>query len=300
MREILVTGASGLVGSRFVELAKDKYNLHTPDYPDFDLTDIKKIKALVDDISPDVVINFAAFTDVTAAESQRDDKDSSCWKINVEGTKNLVNALSGARLRFIQISTDMVFPGSEEFKGPYKENDKPEQDSAKLTWYGYTKAQAEKVVLTASGDAAVLRIISPVRAKFGPKLDYFRKPLSLFDQGKLYPMFADQQISISFIDEVAQALDKIIEADSPGIFHASSSDVTTPYEIISYLLEKARGVKGVVKKSSIGDFLKTVDSPVRYPKYGGLDASETSKKLAIKFSSTKEIVDKLVQQGISI
>lgn len=298
MKKILITGASGLVGSRFVELYSDKYSLSTPEYPDFDLTDAHKVKTEISNTSPDMVINFAAFTDVAAGETQRGDENSPCWKINVDGTKNLVDALKGSSSHLVQISTDMVFPGSEEFRGPYKESDKFSAEPDKLTWYGYTKAKGEEEVLANIKNSTILRLIYPVRAKFDLKSDYLRKPLSLYDQGKLYPMFSDQQVSISFIDEIAQALDKIIENNISGIFHASSSNVTTPYDLVSYLLEKARDVKGVVKKSSIDEFLKTVDNPVRYPKYGGLVCRETSEKLGIKFSSTSEIVDKLVQQGI--
>lgn len=239
MMEVFVTGASGLVGSRFVELYKSKYKFITPEYPEFDITDSIKTKAFIQKTSPDVLINFAAFTDVSLAEGQRNDKNGSCWKINVEGTRNLVEAVS-AKTHFIQISTDMVFSGSEEKPGPYKEDDELELDSSKVTWYGFTKGQAEREVTRESKNLTILRFIYPVCAHYPQKLDYLRKPLSLFDQGKLYPMFDDQQISITFIDEIAETLGKIIDGNKTGIFHASSRDVSTPFELISYLLEKVR------------------------------------------------------------
>jgi hypothetical protein len=54
---------------------------------------------------------------------------------------------------------------------------------------------------------SILRIIYPVRTKFEIKLDFLRKPLALFDEGKLYPLFADQKISVSFIDEIVEILE---------------------------------------------------------------------------------------------
>jgi len=48
------------------------------------------------------------------------------------------------------------------------------------------------------------------------------------------------------------------------------------------------------------DFLKKVDNPVRYPKFGGLKVIESEKKLGIRYSTWKQIVDKLVLQGIEI
>lgn len=289
MKEVFVTGASGLVGSRFTELYSKKYNFTTPVYPEFDLTNSKNVKEIVNNNPPDVLINFAAFTDVTGAESQRDNKNNSCWQVNVEGVANLLESIS-SNVHFIQISTDMVFPGSKEDPGPYAEDHTPETDSEKLTWYGYTKAQAEQLLKNRK-NSTILRIIYPVRKSFDQKSDYLRRPLALFDEGKLYPMFSDQQVSFAYIDEICLALEKIIDKNLDGIFHASSSDTATPYEIITYLIKVARGVDNGVKTSSLDEFLKTVDNPVRYPKYGGLNVEETEKRLGINFSSYKHIID---------
>ena len=293
---ILVTGGSGLVGSRFIELYKDKYKFISPEYPSFDLTDKTSVSRAIENENPDIIVNFAAHTNLNEAENQRGDTNSSSYKINVEGVKNLLEALP-SKTRFIQISTDNVFSGSEKDPGPYPEGHKIEEDSDKLTWYGYTKSLGEKEVIKKFGkDATILRLIYPSRAKYDLKSDYLRKPLSLFDEGKLYQMFDDQQISISFVDSIAEALDKIIEGKKIGIFHASSEDVGTPFEIISYLIEKARGVKDAVKPSSLSKFIKIVDNPVRYPKFGGLKVEKTEKELGIKYGTWKQIVDRFVEQ----
>jgi dTDP-4-dehydrorhamnose reductase len=300
MRKILTIGSSGLVGSRWLELSKYKDNFLTPDYIELDILSPENIqKYFQTNGTPDWVINFAAFTDVGKAEDERGRKDGFCWKLNVEGLENLMNVFEPARTRFIQISTDMVFSGFVADKGPYDENHPPEKDSDKLTWYGYTKLLGEqKVQEKFKTHAAVLRLIYPVRTKYDLKLDYLRKPLKLFDEGKLYPLFADQQVSIAFVDEISNALDKIITQNATGTFHASSSDNATPFELVSYLLEKTRGVTGVVQKTSLDEFLKTVEAPVRYPKFGGLKVELTEQRLGIKFSSWKEIIDKLVDQGL--
>lgn len=298
MKKIFVTGAAGLVGSRFVELYKNKYDFVTPEFPKFDLTDKKNVIKLVKDINPDTIVNFAAYTNVGEAEKQRGDKNSDCYKINVTGVENLVES-TPQKCHFIQISTDMIFPGSEKDPGPYEEDHKTDYAESELTWYGYTKNLGEKEVIKEFGkNATILRLIYPVRAKYDLKLDYLRKPLSLYDAGKLYPMFTDQQVSIAFIDEISEALEKIIDRKLTGIFHAGSRDVTTPFKLISYMIEKARGNKNAVKKVSIDDFLKTVDSPVRYPKFGGLSVKKTQKVLGIKFSSSREMVDEIAKGAV--
>lgn len=291
---ILVTGADGLVGSRFVEKS-NQYQFLTPKYPDFDLTDEDLVKKTVEDFKPEWIINFAAFTDVNAAENQTGDENGSVWKVNVIGVKNLLKAFPSKNI--IQISTDMVFPGSEENPGPYSENDKSPDSSDSLTWYGWTKNQAEKEVLSSGG--SVLRIIYPVRSDFDPKLDYIRGALKKYASGKMYPLFMDQQISIAYIDEIAETLQIIIDTESKGIFHCSS-DTTTPYELITFTVDQLGGDASTIKSTSIKDFLATQPNKNRYPIYGGLKTVKTENKLNIHFSTWQTVVEKLIGQGLSL
>lgn len=289
-----------MVGSKFVELYKDKYEIIAPKHPEFDLISSQNVEEHIKNSGVEAVIHFAAYTNVSEAENQRDDKNGDCWKINVLGTENLVKNVVSDKCHFIHISTDYVFPGSKENPGPYSEDKKPEEDSNKLTWYGYTKKMAEDMVNKYLGEErTILRLIYPVRTHFPEKLDYLRKPLSLFDQGKLYPMFKDQQVSITYVDEACLALEKIIEGKFLGIFHASTPDTSTPYELVNYLIEKARGAKNVVKESSLDEFIRSSNSsPIRYPKFGGLKVEQTEKVLGIKFSPWKNVIDKLIEAGL--
>jgi dTDP-4-dehydrorhamnose reductase len=208
------------VGSRFVEISKRKNFLHYPKQVEFDITDPGDIRNIISSYNFSAVVNFAAYTDVNKAEDERGDKNGTCWQVNVEGVRNLVNAVKPyiERIHFIQISTDMVFSGSKDDPGPYKEDQPIGNELSKITWYGYTKGRAEKVVGGVLGDrASIVRIIYPVRAKFLHKLDYIGKALKLFDEGSLYPLFSDQKISITFIDELCDFLDKIIIANVRSI-----------------------------------------------------------------------------------
>ncbi|KKQ91207.1 MAG: dTDP-4-dehydrorhamnose reductase [Candidatus Woesebacteria bacterium GW2011_GWB1_39_10] len=264
------------MGSRFVELYPNPSDLLTPELNEFDLMHPDEYLAKN---NPDVVLNFAAYTNVSEAQKQRDDKNGLCWQINVEGTKRLVSALP-INTRLIHISTDMVFSGSASDPGPYSADHKPETNSQLLTWYGYTKAEAERIV---GNRGTIVRLIYPVRAKYPAKLDYLRKPLDLFNQGKLYPLFTDQHTSLTLIDEACLSLQNIINENLSGVFHMSCPDTFTPYEIYIYLLQKlGKDISGVQKAS--------VD-PKRYPKFGGL-------KPSFNFSPWRQVIDQLIQQGI--
>lgn len=292
--KVLITGGHGLVGSRFVELVKD-FDLVTPDKHQLDVTDLSSVQALVEKENPDWIINFAAFTDVDAAELQVGDESGSAWRLNVSGVENLFSAFKSKN--FIQISTDMVFPGDLTQPGPYDEADLPPTTQEKLTWYGWTKNRAEKLVSERGGN--ILRLIYPVRSHFDAKPDYLRAALDKFVQGKLPPLFSDQQISISFIDEAVGALQKIIKTDSSGVFHASS-DTTTPYELISYTLDQLGADTSSLRQTSLVEFLKTQNNHYRYPVWGGLRIKKTEDVLEIHFSTWQTVVEYLIGQGLDL
>lgn len=300
---ILVFGADGLVGSQFLQLSKNRDYLHFPNQLEIDLTNLHTVHALFRTYEFRAVVNFAAYTDVNAAEQQRGDYNGICYQVNANGVENLVAAIEpiSQKTHLIHISTDYVFPGDAQMKGPHEEKEVPNLPHERLTWYGFSKAEAERKIMDVLPDrSTILRIIAPVRAKYDQKTDYLRKPLKLFDEGRLYPLFNDQTTSITFVDEIVKTLDRIIDSGAYGIFHASSSDTGTPFEIVSYLLEKARGVKNAVKSASLDEFLKTPEvSPVRYPKYGGLSVRRTQAQIGVRYSTWQGIIDELVRQGIS-
>ncbi|MBN1133762.1 MAG: sugar nucleotide-binding protein [Methanosarcinaceae archaeon] len=299
-KKVFVTGSGGMVGSRFVELYQDRYKLMTPDIDELDLTDKKAVEKFVKKEKPHIIVHFAAFTEVSIAEKQRDEIDGICYKVNVEATKNLVEAIDPKVTHFVHISTDMVFSGSKDDPGPYEERHKSEKDYKKLTWYGYTKKVAEDVVNKVLGqNCSILRLIYPVRAGYDRKLDpQVRGRLKLFDEGRLYPLFDDQYISIADVDEVCQAIYRIIKLKAFGIFHAGSKDITTPYELGMYLIKKARGKDNVVKRGTLDEYTSKSGNLVRWPKYGGLKVCETEEKLGINFSSWRKIINRLIRQGI--
>lgn len=285
--KVLVTGASGMVGDRFVETYKYPENLLTPDLDVFDMTRAESIATFFSS-HPEIsaIINFAAFTNVSESQKQKGNTDSLCYQINVIGTQNLVNQIKDRDTYIIHVSTDMVFPGDTVDPGPYTEDHLLRPDQSRLTWYGYTKALAEKLVRESLPNAAILRLIYPVVAKYDLKPDYLRAPLAYYVKNhSLHPIFTDQQMNISAVDEICTILNRLLERRLSGIFHAGSHDITTPYEIMTQLFDLVYGRHDMVKPG-------TVD-PVRYPQFGGLLNKETEKRLGIHFSSTPVIVNRL-------
>lgn len=291
--KILITGGNGLVGSHFVENFNEGIELLTPDVNEMDITEQNNVNRYLKLHKPEIIIHFAAFTDVSAAEKERGDKNASCWKINVDGTLNFIKALN-YQPYFIYISTDVVFSGSEKNPGPYDEDSPTEEDPNLLSWYGWTKREAEKIISSNLKNTTIVRIANPVRENYKGKLDYVHKILLSSDRNQLYPMFKDQYLTLTYINEITECLKTLLVKRLPGIYHVSSTDIFTPYELADLLIEKARGKKGIVKSISIEEFLK--NCPSRYPQYGGLKVVKTQEILKLRFNTWEKTIKILAKQ----
>ncbi len=286
-----------MIGSRFVETFKDRNILLVPDLNVFDMTRIDSVAAYFKD-HPDIgaVINFAAYTNVSEAQKQRGDKNSLCYQVNVIGTQNLVEQTKGTEIYLIHISTDMVFPGDASDPGPYAEDHAICIDQNRLTWYGYTKALAEKIVTDGISSSAILRTICPVVKKYDFKADYLRVPLVYYEKNQdLYPIFSDQRVNITDVNEICHVLNILLDRRLSGIFHAACRDLTTPYEVMTTLFQTVYGTHDMVKPGLVVEFLKKNNDPTRYPQFGGLSVKATEEKLGVKFSTYKEIIQRLYE-----
>lgn len=292
MKKVLVIGASGLVGSRFVELAKSKFDIIPVDENTLDITDIDAVNKYFEGNLFDAVVNFAAFTNVDSAEKERNDENGFCYKLNTKAVENLAYACKKYNKFLVQISTDFVFIGNTENQGPYSEDSLvPSTLVPNMGWYGWTKNKAEKLIIESDCKYSIVRIAYPFSsAKYDLKLDFAKNYLKLYDDGKLFSVFTDQTFTPILIEDLVEPLSKIVNEELRGVFHIVSVDTATPFDFVEYLLEKARGAKNVVQKSSMEEFLKA-DGRTPRPRLGGLKTEKTQEKLGMKFRTWREMID---------
>ena len=86
----LITGASGQLGYDIINELKKRNELDylAPSSKEMDITNYDMVQEVIKSYKPDVIFHCAAYTAVDKAE---EDKEL-CYDINVNGTKNIVDA----------------------------------------------------------------------------------------------------------------------------------------------------------------------------------------------------------------
>jgi dTDP-4-dehydrorhamnose reductase len=134
----LITGGSGQLGIAVSqELGERGLNFHAWNSQDLDITQGPIVHDFIAKLSPAVIVNCAAWTDVDGAE----DNEILASRVNCDGAENLALAAKKCGSKLIHISTDYVFSGVG--RTPWQVADEINPQSA----YGRTKADGEKRVL---------------------------------------------------------------------------------------------------------------------------------------------------------
>lgn len=250
---IIGTGLSGLVGSRIVELLSPKISFE--DISRKTGTDITNTQAVLDRISNSkspVILHLAGKTDVDGAEREKElGKESEAWKINVEGTRNVVSAAKNTRKKLIYVSTDMVFSGDQTEGSKYSEEDTP----APANFYAQTKFEGEKIVRESGISYIILRIAYPYRGSFEKK-EYVRIFKSLLEQGKEIKAVADHFFTPTFIDDLAPVLLSLLEKNAEGIFHAVGDEIVSPFMVAQKIAEVFGYSPSLISSTTRAEFFK--------------------------------------------
>ena len=145
---ILLTGRSGQVGRCLTTTLAPLGNVIATDRTTFDLSQPQNIRALVEALAPDVIVNAAAYTDVERAELE----EKAALTINAVSVGELADVARERHVPLIHYSTDYVFDGTKKTL-PYAEDDSP----APLSAYGRSKLDGEQRIRNSGCAHLILR-----------------------------------------------------------------------------------------------------------------------------------------------
>lgn len=223
--KVLVLGANGQLGYEFSNFLRDKAQLFAFSHSELDILDFEKLVNKFLELSPDIVINCAAYTKVDQAEKEQ----ALAYKINAVGARNVSFASFKINAKVVYFSTDYVFDGKKNT--PYNEFDKPNPISV----YGKSKFLGEIHTKEHNFNHLILRI----SWLYGVNGSNFVKIIIRLAKEKGELKVVNDQIGTPTysLDVVKQAW-KLIQEDSVGLYHSASLGQITWFEFARRIVEK--------------------------------------------------------------
>lgn len=235
--KILITGASGLYGSKLAELATARsytvYSGYSRDKPafgtpiQFDVSDKNRVEEVFKKVNPDVVVHAAALTDVDKCELNKE----LAWRINVEGARNIAEAVKTCSAFLVYISTDYVFNGEA---GWYEETDRADP----VNYYGLTKLKAEELVEDLVEEYCIARasVIYGSTPAAG-KINFALWVLNKLKNNEQVKIVTDQWNSPTLNTNLAGMTLEILERKLTGTFHLSGATRINRYDFTKLMAQ---------------------------------------------------------------
>jgi dTDP-4-dehydrorhamnose reductase len=236
---ILITGAAGQVGNefRFLAFTHPQFRFIYTDVADMDILKPAKIKAFFDKVTPQYVVNCAAYTAVDKAETDV----KLATKINVNGARNLAKACQSVGATFIHISTDYVYHNTQNL--PFKEGDRTSPKGV----YAKTKLRGDVAALKNCESTMVLRT-SWVYGTFGH--NFVKTMLRLGQERPELNVIFDQIGTPTYARDLAKTILTIVQKVENqsisrdvlrGVFHYSNEGVTSWFDFTKAIFD-IRGI----------------------------------------------------------
>jgi len=289
MIKVIITGSNGLLGQSLLALLlkeKEKYNVFgfsrgenrsgrdDFSYLSIDLTKEENLKKTIREVQPNFIINTAAITLVDDCESNKE----ACDRLNIDVVQWLTEIAGEVNAHLIHLSTDFIFDG---IKGYYKETDIPNP----VSYYGLSKVKSEQVLLKSKIDYTILRTI----LVYGKVFSMSRSNIvlwvkSMLEQGKEITIVNDQFRMPTYVDDLAMACKIVVDKKATGIYHISSNELMSVFEIAQEVATVFELDKNLIKPISSSALNQTAKRP---PKTG-FDLSKTNKDLGLYPKSFRE------------
>jgi len=225
--KVLVTGVNGQLGFDVVLACKEnKIDVIGIDIDDLDITIPEDVDRFLQESKAAILVHCAAYTAVDRAEEEKEQ----CFKVNVDGTRNLARACKRLGMRMVYFSTDYVFPGTGE--QPWKENDKKDP----INVYGQSKSQSEEIVNEILDQYFILRI----SWVFGVNGNNFVKTmLRLGKENGQVNVVNDQIGSPTYTKDVADLIINMMFTQEYGIYHVTNEGFCSWYEFACEIFKQA-------------------------------------------------------------
>lgn len=251
-KKMLITGVSGLLGSNLALYFRNNYDIlglylnHSIMIEGIkiqkaDLLSKTLIKEVMQDFNPAVVIHCAAITDVDFCETNKELTD----RINILGTRTVVEGMNRNNTKLIYISSDSVYEGN---KGSYSETDEINPQN----YYGISKYQAE--LETSRRENSLIFRTNIFGWNIQNKKSLAEWIIQELQAKRRINGFNDVYFSSIYTFIFASIIDMAIDRDLTGIYNCGSDNSISKYEFAIDIASYFGFDRKLIEPISIDDF----------------------------------------------
>ncbi len=276
--KIFVSGAEGALGQEMTRLLRnEKIKFLATDVKQLDITDFKSTNKVLLDYRPDVILHFAAVSNVDTCEVERD----LALRVNALSSMGLALIAKKIGAKMLYTSTNFVFDGNEEES--YSEYSKPNP----LSVYGETKLLGERYVR----DICERYYIVRTSWLFGRNSKtYISKFLAAEKKPGSIDVICDQFASLTYIDHLAEAILRVIKSDNYGIYHIVNRGVASWLDFV------LRAKKIMRFKTNVRAIkMEELNLPARRPRYSPLASNNYEFLFSCQMESWEEALNDFVK-----
>jgi len=292
MKKILITGASGLLGSNLSNIFKEKFDVFSVfnknnveidgcDIIKLDLTDFGKTREIVSEIRPEIIIHCAALTNVDYCEDHPEETDL----VNSQVTKNLAEIAREIKCKLIYISTDSVFDGE---KGNYTELD----ETNPINVYAKSKLKGGNIVKELCEDYMIIRT-NIYGWNSIDKLSLGEWVLDKASKNEKFYGFSDIFFNPITVSNLGRALLEMCEKDIQGTYNVLGSEKCSKLEFIYKICE----VFGLDKEIVIPSKSNVLNLRAPRPKDISLNVEKIQRIIETKLMNVEEGVREFKELG---
>ena len=253
--KILLTGKNGQIGFALHKKLASLGEVIATNRNELNLENSDAIRAFIEKIKPDIIINAGAYTDVDKAESEIE----LAHKVNTEAPKVLAEKASQLDIPIIHFSTDYVFDGLKN--EPYVETDQTNPQSV----YGKTKWEGEEAIRNHKK-----HIILRTSWVFSSRGQNFLKTiLKLIQEKTSLNIMNDQRGAPTSADSIADVTYTVVKTilnkagfEDFGTYHVALEGETNWYQYACFITDEA--IRLGLKTLMISHDIKAIPSDA-YP-----------------------------------